>query len=209
MPDVIYPLVVARMSDEDVLDALRQQDKYVDEMLLALLDAVDKRSLDFPNASALRLEIEARNIPEPEPEVVVEETVMEELPVLYSQTAILAFTIFFTPLFGGILLAMNVNRVKKSLTWQVVAISLLLTVAVGLVNWFIPQNNFLIILVPIAAGFILSEIIWNRFIGRGAPYAHRRILIPLIIALAITLPLAYYIQQHPEILEMQTINNEK
>lgn len=209
MADVIYPLVVARMSDEDVLDALRQQEKYVDEMLLALLDAVDKRQLPFPEALALRAEIQARAIPEPEPEPLVEEVVVEELPVLYSQTAILAFTIFFTPLFGGILLAMNVNRIKKSLTWQVVAISVALTMAVGLANWFIPQDNFMLILVPIAAGFILSELVWNRFIGKGVPYMHRKVLVPLIIALAITLPLAYYIQQHPEILDMQTVSNEK
>ncbi len=209
MPDVIYPLVVARMPDEDVLDALRNKDKYVDEMLLALLDAVEKRGLAFAGAADLRAEITARFVPEPEPEELPDEVVMEELPVLYSQTAILAFTIFFTPLFGGILLAMNVHKVRSSRTWQVVLISIVLTTLVGLANYLIPQSNFVIILIPIAAGFILSELVWNRFIGKGVPYMQRRVLIPLIIALAITLPIAYYVQQHPEILEMQSMNNEK
>ena len=46
------------------------------------------------------------------------------LPTLFSQTTILAFTIFFSPLFGGALLAMNVAAVKKAGVWQVLSLSI-------------------------------------------------------------------------------------
>ncbi len=209
MPDNIYPLVIARMTDEEVLEALQQREKYVDEMLLALLDAAKLRGLEVADSDALRAEINARFIPEPPANEEVEEVVMEELPVLYSQTAILAFTIFFSPIFGGILLAMNVKRVKGRFVTQVVLISIVLALVSGIISWFLVPGSFFGILAPIASGLILSELMWNRFIGKGLPYMHRRVLVPLIIALAITLPLAYYAYQNPEMFDLQTITNEK
>jgi hypothetical protein len=209
MQDNTYVLVAARMTDEDLLDALTHHEKYVDDMLLAMLDVAEKRALPIPGMDTLRADIIARQVPEPEPEVIVEDRpIPVELPVLYSQTAILAFTIFFSPLFGGILLAMNTNRLNKKAVWQVVVFSLILSVASGLVTWYLAPGSFWGILAPIACGLILSELAWNRFIGKQLPYRHRRVLIPLIIALAITLPLGYYAYQHPEVFELPTSANE-
>lgn len=208
MPDNIYPMVVARMTDEEVLEALQHNEKYVDEMLLALLDGAAKRNLPVPGGEELRAAILARAVPEPPAGEVIEEIVMEELPVLYSQTAILAFTIFFSPLFGGVLLAMNASRMKSKTVWQVVVFSVVLSVISGFISWILMPGSFVGILVPVACGLILSELAWNRFIGKGVPYLHRRILWPLIIALAITLPIGYYAYQHPELFEMSNFTNE-
>lgn len=209
MPDNIYPLVIARMTDEEVLESLQHREKYVDEMLLALLDAAKERGLAFADADTLRAEISARAVPNPPLAEDTEEIVMKDLPVLYSQTAILAFTVFFSPIFGGVLLAMNVRRIRKNAVTWVVMISVALAVVSGLVSWFLAPGSFWGILAPIASGLILSELMWNRFIGRGLPYMHRRVLVPLIIALAITLPLALYAYQHPEFFELPTMTDGK
>lgn len=209
MQDNTYVLVAARMTDEDLLDALTHHEKYVDDMLVAMLDVAEKRGLQIPGTETLRADIAARQIPEPEPEQVVEERpIPVDLPVLYSQTAILAFTIFFSPLFGGILLAMNTSRMQKKSVGIVIIFSIVLSVASGLVTWYLAPGSFWGILAPIACGLILSEVAWNKFIGRQIPYRHRRVLVPLIIALAITLPLGYYAYQHPEIFELPTSTNE-
>ena len=47
MPDNTYVSRVAKLTDDEVKDALRNHDKYVDGMLLALLDECDKRNIQL------------------------------------------------------------------------------------------------------------------------------------------------------------------
>lgn len=203
MPDSIYRTVVARLTDDEVLDALRNHEKYVDDMLLALLDECEKRKLNLIGVERLRSMVEERIVIEPEiEELDITNSPPLPLPVLFSQTAILAFTIFFSPLFGGILLALNINTVKKPGIWQVIAISLFFTAISGLLTYFIlPPGSFFAILIPIVIALIMSEFVWSKFIGKATAYERKSIAIPLIIALIITIPIAYYIYQHPELME--------
>ncbi len=199
MSDNIYSLVVARMSDEDLIDALNAREKYVDEMLLEMLEACTARNIIFPDAEALKQEIMSRQepevVPEPEKPPVV-------LPVFFSQTAILAFTIFFSPLFGGILLAMNVNRVNKKAVWQIVAFTIIFTLFSGYVSYFLAPGSVFAILIPIAGALIFSELLWNTYIGRQIAYTRRSVTAPLLIALAIAIPLAFYLYKHQELLQI-------
>lgn len=203
MPDSSYRMVVARLSDEDVLEALRNHEKYVDDMLLALLDECAKRKLQLQGVDRLRSMIDARAELEPEVETLtIEEAPKGPMPVLFSQTAILAFTIFFSPLFGGILLALNIKTVKKPGMWQVVSLSLLFTMVSGLVTYYIlPPGSFFAILIPIVFALLMSELIWTRFIGKKVAYERKSILIPLVVALLITIPIVYYVYTNPELME--------
>jgi hypothetical protein len=203
MPDSSYRMVVARLSDEDVLEALRNHEKYVDDMLLALLDECAKRKLQLQGVDRLRSMIEARAEIEPEVETLtIEEAPKGPIPVLFSQTAILAFTIFFSPLFGGILLALNIKTVKKPGMWQVVSLSLLFTMVSGLVTYYIlPPGSFFAILIPIVFALLMSELIWTRFIVKKVEYERKSILIPLLVALLITIPIIYYVYTNPELME--------
>jgi len=205
------------MTDEEVLDALQYREKFVDEMLLALLDSAEKRGLTIADAAQLRTEITARIEQEKQAEAEAMQSDAEEvemvpdgnLPVLYSQTAILGFTIFFSPIFGGIMLAMNAARLRKPNIWQIILLSLVLAIGGGLISWYVFPASLAGILIPVGSGLLLSELVWNRFIGKGLPYLHRKILVPLLIALAITLPIAYVAYQNPEIFNIQPIENEK
>ncbi len=207
MAENSYKLVVARMPDEDLITALKANEAmYLDEMILAVLDECEKRKLYFPGADALRSSIAARIVVE---EAIVVNDPPEEakvvLPTLYSQTVILAFTIFFSPLFGGIMLAMNVWRVNKKAVWQVILFSLVFTTFAGYITYYIlPPGSFAAILIRIGGALILSELLWNHLIGKGYKYDKRKIIIPLIIALLITIPIIYYLYQHPELIQLPT-----
>jgi len=213
MPDSSYRMVVARLSDDDVMEALRNHEKYVDDMLLALLDECAKRNLQLQGVEKLRGIIEARAQAEPEPEQEVESISTKEspkgpLPILFSQTAILAFTIFFSPLFGGILLALNIKTVKKPGIWQVVSLSLIFTAISGFVTYYLlPPGSFFAILIPIIFALLMSELIWTRFIGKKVDYERKSIAIPLLIAVLIAIPLVYYVYTNPEL--MQFSNTSK
>lgn len=203
MSENSYKLVVARMPDEDLIAALKANEAmYLDEMILAVLDECEKRKIHFPGADALRATITSRFVVEEA--AAIEEPVKEEtvvLPVLYSQTAILAFTIFFSPLFGGVLLAMNVWKVNKKAVWQVIVFSLVFTAFSGYISYYMAPGSFVAILIPISGALILSELFWNRLIGKQLKYDKRKIIIPLIIALLIAIPIAFYVYQHPELIQ--------
>lgn len=207
MQDNTYKMVVARLADEDILEALRNHEKYVDGMLLALIDEFEKRKLQLIGVDKLRAMVTKRLDDEriaAEAEAIVIEPELP-LPTLFSQTTILAFTIFFSPLFGGALLAMNVAAVKKTGVWQVLSLSLALTVLVGVLNMYlIPPGSIFGLLILAAIALFMSELLWNRFIGKKVSYKNRSFTVPLIIALAISIPLIYYFYQHPELLELTT-----
>ena len=207
MSENSYKLVVARMPDEDLITALKANEAmYLDEMILAVLDECEKRKLFFPGAEALRASITAR--------IVVAETVVVTEPVeeveavkpdLYSQTVILAFTIFFSPLFGGIMLAMNVWKVNKKAVWQVILFSVVFTAFAGYLSYYVlAPGSFAAILIRIGGALVLSELLWNHLIGKGVAYNKRKIIIPLVIALLITVPIVYYLYQNPELIEQFT-----
>jgi len=207
MSENSYKLVVARMPDEDLITALKANEAmYLDEMILAVLDECEKRKLFFPGAEALRASITARIVVEEA--VVVPEPVEEAQavkPDLYSQTVILAFTIFFSPLFGGIMLAMNVWKVNKKAVWQVILFSVVFTAFAGYLSYYIlAPGSFAAILIRIGGALVLSELLWNHLIGKGVAYNKRKIIVPLIIALLITVPIVYYLYQNPELIEQFT-----
>jgi len=207
MSENSYKLVVARMPDEDLITALKANEAmYLDEMILAVLDECEKRKLFFAGAEALRASITARIVVEEA--VVVPEPVEEAQavkPDLYSQTVILAFTIFFSPLFGGIMLAMNVWKVNKKAVWQVILFSVVFTAFAGYLSYYIlAPGSFAAILIRIGGALVLSELLWNHLIGKGVAYNKRKIIVPLIIALLITVPIVYYLYQNPELIEQFT-----
>ena len=147
MPDNIYKMNVARLADEEILDALRNYDKYVDDMLIELINECERRKLPLQGVDRLKTMVEERlSKVEVVDEVIETQEITrdEPLPVLFSQSTIFAFSIFFSPLSGGILLAINVAKVKKSGAWLVATISLAISMIVGVLNYFfIPPGNIM------------------------------------------------------------------
>ena len=208
MPDNIYKMNVARLADEEILDALRNYDKYVDDMLIELINECERRKLPLQGVDRLRTMVEERLA---KVEVVndlfeTQEIKPEEpLPVLFSQSTIFAFSIFFSPLSGGILLAINVAKSKKSGAWLVAFISLAISILVGVLSYyFVPPGSIFAVLLLGAAAFIISQLLWNRFIGKFVNYEKRSFVIPLIIMLIIIIPIAYYAYLHPELFQLPT-----
>ena len=105
-------------------------------------------------------------------------------PLLYSKRAIDWFSILITPLFGCVMLAMNVktlNRIKGIIPVLSfgLAFSLFIYLAVDLS--------------PIIPVFVWNGIgtvyihhrLWNRYLGRLQKYESRSIWKPLVLALSI------------------------
>lgn len=202
MSDNGYNAVVARMTDEDLLIALSKHDRYIDEVLVAMLDEMDRRNLSINGSDALRAALKARYVPGVVDTIDVVEEIPVSLPVFFSQTAILAFTIFFSPLFGGVLLALNVKKTNKNAVWQIVLFSLVFTAFSGYVSYYLAPGSFISLLIPVAGALLLSEVLWNNYIGKNIKYEKRSVMIPLIVAAIIAIPVCFYVYKHPELFQI-------
>lgn len=108
----------------------------------------------------------------------------ENAPQLYSRLAINIFTILFSPIFGGILLAMNVKSLKRKTGIPLilgfsVAFTAIVIIIVNLVH-----GNSTVLTVGLngVGAVVLYNYFWNKYIGYSFEYRTKAVWIPLAIA---------------------------
>ena len=110
---------------------------------------------------------------------------------IYSKRAIMGFSIFFTPVFGGVLLRQNLIDYKMKKEANIALwVSIGLTALVFVITEIMPisTSTFTIVL-NIIGGSILSEYFYKKYFP-NKKYEYKKIWKPLIISLIITIPLA-------------------
>ncbi|MFN3667216.1 MAG: hypothetical protein ACK4S0_13710, partial [Sediminibacterium sp.] len=207
-----YSKQLQRKTSDELILMLQSHEKYVDELLMALLWELESRGQQLDLMDDVKKELESRiliesdTVPDATFNTLAETAPPVEaaspLPVLFSQTAILGFTLFFSPITGGILMALNIARLGKKGIWPVIVFSIVYSLFQGYVSLQVPAGSIIPILLNVAGGLILSELLWNNFIGKGFLYQRRNILIPLLIVIAIFAPVAWYVYQNPELLNI-------
>jgi hypothetical protein len=109
-----------------------------------------------------------------------------EIPKYYSQRAILGFSLFFTVIFGAVLLAINLE--DKKARWIVVLFGVLYTgLAIVVVN-SLPANTLITFGINSLGGLVLVRFFWNKYLGKGVHFLPKPIWKPLIISLVIAIP---------------------
>ncbi len=124
------------------------------------------------------------NLQQPEPTDKLDGIVK---PVIYSKQAIWGFSVFFTPLFGGILFMQNLKDISKRKEANLVlVISLLLTALIIFINIaFDIKSRYVTFLCNLGAALILSEYYYKKYFPDEADYEKKKIWKPLIIGILI------------------------
>lgn len=130
----------------------------------------------------------------------------EEAVEIYSRRAIVGFSIFFSTVFGGVLLFINLWKVGlKSAAWQVLAFSVAYTLFASLaVNSIGNTSNF----IAIGFNFVGAMILANYFFPKYFPdtdYYPKPIWGALAVSIMVSLGLfliMYYTGNLPEIQKM-------
>ena len=182
-------------SDSELKEILNNQDKYTNEALQAVYWELEKRGLQEEVTIDEQL-LETINSP------VIEEKVVEnqaenvdensspfdtfEKKKLYSKAAILGFSVFFSTIFGAVLLMYNMRVTQNyKARIQVLLFGLLYMVLLYTVVFFITPN-FLVTLGLNYLGYtIMSEYFWNKYIGKNYDYEKKQIGKPLLISICI------------------------
>jgi len=111
-----------------------------------------------------------------------------KLPKIYSKKAILGFSIFFSTLFGGVLLYKNlIEAKKKTEAYIVLGVSILLTfIAIFLGTLQENPKSSYAYLCGLIGGSILAYYFFPKYFPNEEQYEKKPIWIPLIIGIAIT-----------------------
>lgn len=113
-----------------------------------------------------------------------------DAPLLYPKWSIWVISVLFTPLFGGIMMAMNFKRAEKPKQVTIVlAFSVIFTIVAFLSADFIQSQSSTsrnwTNLINIMGAVVLGQYFWNVQIGETFKYRKRSPLLPFIISIAI------------------------
>ena len=187
-----FSRVMKLKSNEELEGITRHKDNYTNEALQAVIWELEKRNLIVEGEIELNEEIfEEKEIKQVllKKEFSSKENSFNEFerPTLYSKKAIRGFTIFFSTIFGAVLLMYNLKLMQKPKERiQVLIFSIIYTITVYFLLNFLPRNLITTLVINLIGYGILSEFFWNKNLGKDLIYKKKEITKPLIISLLLT-----------------------
>jgi hypothetical protein len=182
---------------------LEDKDTYTDEAVQAVIWELENRNIIekgsiIHNPVLLEKEVLAEEkdiegIPAPSVEELA-------IPILYSKRAIQGFTIFFSTLFGAVLLMSNLKKANKpKARMEVLIFGITYTFLTILLLNYLPKTFFLTMVFNLVGYAVLVEYYWNKNLGKELKHQKKQISKPLIISFSILIFLVF-LQFLPSIL---------
>ena len=184
-----------KKSNAALVDILEDKETYTDEAIQAVIwelenrDIIEKGSI-IHNPVLLEKDIlvEEKEI-EDIPAASIEELA---IPTLYSKRAIQGFTIFFSTLFGAVLLMSNLKKLNKPRArMEVFVFGIGYTFLTILLLNYLPKTFFLTMVFNLIGYAVLVEYYWNKNLGKELKYQKKQISKPLIISFTILIFLVF------------------
>ncbi len=120
------------------------------------------------------------------------QTTTEEItyPKIYSSRTIWGFSVFFTSIFGGVLLMQNLKETGRKKEGNLILLYAIIYTIVTIIIANIPEkpNSSISFLCNITGGGILTYYFQNKYFPNEESYPKKTIWKPLIISLLITIP---------------------
>ncbi|SDR65738.1 hypothetical protein SAMN05216503_0078 [Polaribacter sp. KT25b] len=200
-----FTIKMSKKSNHELETIFQEKAKYTEEAVQAVIWELENRNL-IEKTTVLYKD------PEKEEDIIVlsdskekvekNESPFEELvlPILYSKKAIQGFTIFFTTIFGAVLLMQNLKIMNKpKARLQVLIFGISYTFGSVILLNYLPKIFFITLIFNLIGYVILVEFFWNKYLGKELEYQKKQVWQPLIISILITVGLVF-LQFLPQIL---------
>lgn len=194
-----YSQTMAKKSDTALALVLEEKHKYTEEAIQAVIWELENRNIIekdsiIQNPSVLVPEAvvkegERDNLLKNAP---LEEEEEEVPPILFSKRAIRGFTIFFSTLFGVVLLMHNLKKMnKRKARMEVLFFGIFYTFFTMILLSYLPTTLFITLLFNGIGYVVLTEYFWNKSLGKNVEYQKEQITKPVIISLSIVAFIIY------------------
>lgn len=168
--------ILAGKTDSQLLYYIAYPEKHTQEAVNLAIEELKKRNVTIPEDLLTKSVVKADTS---------SSIALHVAPAYYSQTAIYAFSILCTPLFGSFLISANNEAAGRS-RWPVVFFGLFITIATGLFFSVIHFHSTTCSFIANSLGVTLMyELYWNKHKIANGNYRHKSIRTPLIVALCI------------------------
>ena len=193
-----YSAGIKRLPEEKLREYIEKPEDFQDEAILAAIWELEGRRGLLKDEQELEKVINTRTsltyketILNPPVENIPEEI---HIPSLYSMRSIQLFSVLFSVLAGGILMAINFNRTnQKTAAYKVVGFSLFYTVlSIYLFSLLGSQSPIISIVLNLAGALLIDELFWKKVLGREFKFQKQQIWTALAVALLIISPLVWY-----------------
>jgi len=192
-------------SNKELKTILKKKNDYTQEAIQAVIWEMENRNLiDKSDVLYKNTFKENNQIDTDEKNLDNNENPSKELilPVLYSKRAIQGFTIFFTTIFGAVLLMYNLKEMNKLKERnQVLIFGIVFTILSAILLNYLPKMIFTTLLFNLIGYAVLIEFFWKNNIEKELEYAKKEVWKPLTISIIILL-LLLFLQLLPQILGM-------
>ena len=128
-----------------------------------------------------------------------------KLPEYYSPAAILGFSIFFSVIFGGVLMFANLRKAgKKTEATLVIIVSLCIMLVSGYLVHVYKVNQWIGLLANVSGAVILIEYFWKKHLGYQTKFKRKPLTNAILISLGISVVFAailfyYFPEQFPQV----------
>jgi magnesium-transporting ATPase (P-type) len=190
-------------SNKELKTILKKKNDYTQEAIQAVIWEMENRNLiDKSDVLYKNTFKENNQIDTDEKNLDNNENPSKELilPVLYSKRAIQGFTIFFTTIFGAVLLMYNLKEMNKLKERnQVLIFGIVFTILSAILLNYLPKMIFTTLLFNLIGYAVLIEFFWKNNIEKELEYTKKEVWKPLTISIIIVL-LLLFLQLLPQIL---------
>lgn len=191
-----FETLMTSKSEEELDNYLVNIKKYTPEAINAAVAELQKRGRKFSEAELenISLVIQQKAVAEKKAEEIHSFSQWKKhvvtdpnAPVYFSHRAIWGFSVFFTVIFGAVLLASNLKE-SKSARWTVIGFGVLYTAVAILALSQFERNTGLTLIVNGTGAWLMTSFFWNKYLGKEVKYQAKPIWKPLIISTIIIIP---------------------
>ena len=187
-------------SNKELEDILKEKNRYTQEALQAVIwemesrNLIEKSEVHFEENTLRDISVskEGTNDHKSSYEKLV-------LPILYSKKAIQGFTIFFTTIFGAVLLMHNLKEMNKlKARNQVLIFGIVFTILSAILLNYLPKMFFITLLFNLIGYAVLIDFFWKNHLEKELEFTKKEVWKPLTISITIVL-LLLFLQLLPKI----------
>jgi hypothetical protein len=188
--------LMTRKSDDGLMEYVTNINLYTPESIYAALNELKKRGRQFTDEElgTIKIKIQEKMAEEKKRDEIWSTNSWKEnivdnpgAPQYYSHRAIWGFSTAFAVIFGAVLLSSNVR--DKKAKWIIIGFGVLYTsIAIAILNQ-LPRNTGMTFLLNAGGAYLLTQIFWNKYLGRETKYRTKEIGKPLIISVVIIIPI--------------------
>lgn len=178
-------------SNDQLLEMFNSESLYQEEALLAAVWEAERRNLAFEHLSEMKQKYEGiyQNLIDKEREELSTSAgaVTGALPELFTPMSIFWLTVLFNTLFGGLMLAYNMNKVNKQALSTVYLFTVLYTIGGVVLVYLVPTGGLFPLLYNLTGALILREVLWKKFIPIQTKFKAKSPQTPFLIGLSYSL----------------------